>query len=475
MPLFKSLRSKSSLKSSSASILSENDKPSDFGPRSPSNATFTSKKGADFNSVGRNGNKNNYASGLPSSPSAASVRTNQSNAVQAQQPNLMEVVTPSESFSSMPKPSELFAGKGVQWETVKLAGPGSSPAVQERNTQNNTEDLQAFLKQRRQWKPTFVTEETTPRSTAPTDLNKLSFTSPETTLNSRGLMSFEDLDKSHQRKQQLLSDHPLGDNLWESPETSKAGAAKAGVNESTAKTAPARPTELAQKRTSSFKLGRKNTNPPVASAPVAPSRTSSTQQVVNSTKTTIASTAATNEASSNPAVPPYPTDYAVQQKQDAGLAKSVAPDKNGSADLPPPITSTPASEGHSNVVSQPATTAQNSEHLKATDGPANETSNVRQSIDTAGGFATPEGTSRPVSSHDLATGVNSNISNGDAQGLSAQVDHPETVVEEPTTPTVAKISTVRADLDTTPMKQTSTADAAGAAADAAAAAPTSNA
>ena len=443
MPLFKSLRSKSSLKSSSASILSENDKPSDFGPRSPSSATYSSKKAPDFNSVGRNGNKDAFASGLPSSPSAASVRTNQSNAVQAQQPNLMEVLSPSESYSSMPKPSELFAGKGVQWDSVKLAGPGSSPAVQERNTQNNTEDLQAFLKQRRQWKPTFVTEETTPRSTAPTDLNKLSFTSPDTTLNSRGLMSFEDLDKSHERKQQLLSDHPLGDNLWESPETSKAGAAKSSTNESTSKTAPSRPVELAQKRTSSFKLGRKNTQPPVASAPAAPSRTSSTQQVINSTKTAIASTG-TNEASTNPAVPTYPTDYAAQQKQDSSLAKNAAPDKNGSVNLPPPITSTPASEGHSNVISQP--TAQDVEHLKTTDGQAIDNTNVRQSIDTAGGFATPEETSRPVSSHDVATGVNNVNSNGDSQ-----IAKPETVVEEPTTPTVAKISTIRSDLNATPV------------------------
>lgn len=453
MPLFKSLRSKSSLKSSSASILSENDKPSDFGPRSPSNVTYSSKKGADFNSVGRNGNKTTYASGLPSSPSAASVRTNQSNVVQAQQPNLMEVISPSDSYSSMPKPSELFAGKGVQWDSVKLAGPGSSPAVQERNSQNNTEDLQAFLKQRRQWKPTFVTEETTPRSTAPTDLNKLSFTSPDTTLNSRGLMSFEDLDKSHERKQQLLGDHPLGDSLWESPETSKAGAAKAGANESSSKTAPSRPAELAQKRTSSFKIGRKNTLPPVASAPAAPSRTSSSQQAINSTKTALGSTGA-NDVASNPAVPSYPTDYATEQKQNAGLTKTVAPDKNGSVNLPPPITSTPASEGHANVISQPATNAQDIEHLKASDSTANDAANVRQSIDTAGGFATPEGNSRPVSSHDLASGLHPNTTNGDAQGLSAQVAQPETVVEEPTTPTVAKISTMRADLDTdaTPVK-----------------------
>lgn len=456
MPLFKSLRSKSSLKSSSASILSENDKPSDFGPRSTSNATFNSKKGADFNSVGRNGNKNTYAaSGLPSSPSAASVRTNQSTAVQPQQPNLMEVVTPSESFNSMPKPSELFAGKGVQWDSVKLAGPGSSPAVQERNTQNNTEDLQAFLKQRRQWKPTFVTEETTPRSTAPTDLNKLSFTSPDTTLNSRGLMSFEDLDKSHQRKQQLLSDHPLGETLWESPETSKAGAAKATTHDSTYKSTPSRPAELAQKRTASFKIGRKNVQPPVANVPTAPSRSSSTQQANNSAKKAESASTGANETAPSHAVPSYPTDYAAQQKSDVGPTKTAAPDKNGSVNLPPPITATPASEGHSNVVSQPAPIAQGNDHLKASDVPANETTNVRQSIDTAGGFVTPEGTSRPVSSHDVAVAEgNPHTSNGDIQGLAAQVDQPETVIEEPTTPTVAKISTVRTDIDAdaTPVK-----------------------
>lgn len=148
MPLFKSFRSKSSLKSS-ASVLSENDATSDFGPRSPSTNTFASKKNSEFGSMGR-ANKHHGGNQMTSSPSSASVRTSQSVALQSQQPNMMDAVSggrPPASTDAGPRPSELFAGKGVQWDSVKLAGPGSSPAVQTRSTTNNTEDLQNFLKQ----------------------------------------------------------------------------------------------------------------------------------------------------------------------------------------------------------------------------------------------------------------------------------------------------------------------------------------
>jgi hypothetical protein len=155
MPLFKSLRSKSSRKSS-ASVASEVESTTDFGPRSTSSTTYgsvRSTKGAtDYRSDSRR-SLPKVSSSAPSSPpslprytSSPSVRYENNDGANGD--SLMGAVTPSSSAgadiaSDKPRPSDLFAGKGVQWDAVKLAGPGpKSPAA---NT-SNSEEMQNFLK-----------------------------------------------------------------------------------------------------------------------------------------------------------------------------------------------------------------------------------------------------------------------------------------------------------------------------------------
>lgn len=53
--------------------------------------------------------------------------------------------SPAPSAATGPKPSELFAGKGIQWGAVDLTGsPGSTGTGRE--GAQRTEDLQSFLK-----------------------------------------------------------------------------------------------------------------------------------------------------------------------------------------------------------------------------------------------------------------------------------------------------------------------------------------
>jgi hypothetical protein len=82
---------------------------------------------------------------------------------------------------------------------------------------------------RRQWIPTFATEDGENDNAAfqaPKDLAKLTFSSNDEA-QPQGLMSFEDLDESHQRKQLLLSNAPLGGSLWDEAETSSAAMKRA--------------------------------------------------------------------------------------------------------------------------------------------------------------------------------------------------------------------------------------------------------
>lgn len=87
------------------------------------------------------------------------------------------------------------------------------------------------LNSRRQWKPTFITEETSDASSdfkPPEDLSKLTFSAAELP-ESQGLKSLKDLEETHRRKQELLSERPLGSSLWDEPETSQAGSKHAAT------------------------------------------------------------------------------------------------------------------------------------------------------------------------------------------------------------------------------------------------------
>ena len=159
MPLFKSLRSKSSRKSS-ASVASDADSATDFGPQSPSSATYGSVRSAkggptDYNSASKR-SLNKTASSAPSSPPSALPRYTSSSSIRgdhgarggsdAQNASMMGTLAEvnSTSMEAKPKPSDLFAGKGVQWDAVHLAGPNTSPATVGRTS--NNEELQNFLK-----------------------------------------------------------------------------------------------------------------------------------------------------------------------------------------------------------------------------------------------------------------------------------------------------------------------------------------
>lgn len=161
MPLFKSLRSKSSRKSS-ASVASDAESATDFGPHSPSSATYGSVRSAkggptDYTSASKR-SLNKTASSAPSSPPSALPRYTSSSSIRgdhgarggsdAQNASMMgtlaEVNSSSTGIDAKPKPSDLFAGKGVQWDAVHLAGPNTSPATVGRTS--NNEELQNFLK-----------------------------------------------------------------------------------------------------------------------------------------------------------------------------------------------------------------------------------------------------------------------------------------------------------------------------------------
>lgn len=110
-----------------------------------------------------------------------------------------------------PRPSELFAGKGVQWNQIDLTSRDITKPVDSTATTNV--DMQKFLKERRQWIPTFKDSETVEEDASinlPKNLQKFSFeTPPEVQKSSAGLKSLKDLEDTHKRKAALLDPVPL--------------------------------------------------------------------------------------------------------------------------------------------------------------------------------------------------------------------------------------------------------------------------
>ncbi|CEH18393.1 hypothetical protein CBOM_04797 [Ceraceosorus bombacis] len=151
MPLFASLRNKKGRRGSLSSTGTAPAAGSDFGPTSPSRGSVTSAK--QTNGTGRagnghltkrssvsqlNGNGAVVPSGLPTIPAS-------STAPAVGSPTSETAKDP--TAAPAPKPSELFAGKGVQWDSVRLAGPQARLATATSNSQAGTsEDLQSFLK-----------------------------------------------------------------------------------------------------------------------------------------------------------------------------------------------------------------------------------------------------------------------------------------------------------------------------------------
>ncbi|KAK0549753.1 hypothetical protein OC845_003003 [Tilletia horrida] len=132
-----------------------------------------------------------------------------------------------ESLSSAPaapRPSDLFAGKGVNWDELKLAGGSVSTSDTKR-----TDELQNYLKARRQWIPTFKTDSSAADGDKPpANLEEVSFGGAPAA--PAGLMTLKDLEASHDRKQRLLSDLPIssGFNAGAGPASPIAGGSTSG-------------------------------------------------------------------------------------------------------------------------------------------------------------------------------------------------------------------------------------------------------
>lgn len=149
MGVFSSLRSKKSNEGRRASLISTSA--TDFGP------THNATPGK-----GSNGNSNGLASGLPAHPLSNSggggdklgttpsrPTTGTGVSTQHQQADRLSLAgadSNSLNGADKPRPSDLFAGKGVQWDSVRLAGPAARVAPPNGAAQGTQEDLQSFLK-----------------------------------------------------------------------------------------------------------------------------------------------------------------------------------------------------------------------------------------------------------------------------------------------------------------------------------------
>ncbi|CDR99989.1 uncharacterized protein SPSC_03388 [Sporisorium scitamineum] len=173
-------------------------------------------------------------------------------------------LAPSSTPPAGPRPSDLFAGKGVQWEQLDLT---SRTIPKTTDAAATTVDMQKFLKERRQWIPTFKEEEAVKEAASvqlPKSLDQFSFATPaEVVASSAGLKSLRDLEDTHKRKAALLNEAPLASatngTIFEeaapttaSANATKSAAAAAGTASSTLPPPPAPPSRNQSFRTSTF-------------------------------------------------------------------------------------------------------------------------------------------------------------------------------------------------------------------------------
>ncbi|PWY97932.1 hypothetical protein BCV70DRAFT_43336 [Testicularia cyperi] len=112
--------------------------------------------------------------------------------------------------SSGPRPSELFAGKGVQWQSIDL----TSRELSHPTEVSRPVDMQKFLKERRQWIPTFKDDTADDKKDEAAGLAKaldeISFDgTSDLAKSSAGLMSLRDLEDTHKRREALLTSRPI--------------------------------------------------------------------------------------------------------------------------------------------------------------------------------------------------------------------------------------------------------------------------
>ncbi len=114
------------------------------------------------------------------------------------------------SPTGAPRPSELFAGKGVQWNQIDLT---SRDLTKPTDAASTNIDMQKFLKERRQWIPTFKDSDNVEEDAVnlPKSLDQFSFgDAPQVAKSSAGgLKSLKDLEDTHKRKAALLEKTPL--------------------------------------------------------------------------------------------------------------------------------------------------------------------------------------------------------------------------------------------------------------------------
>ncbi|EPQ30617.1 uncharacterized protein PFL1_02141 [Pseudozyma flocculosa PF-1] len=274
-----------------------------------------------------------------------------------------------------PRPSDLFAGKGVQWNQIDLTARDSTANAQP----PKAEDLQSFLKARRQWIPTFKTEDSVEEEESITAdrLANLSFTTTGVD-RSGGLMSLKDLEESHKRKAALSSQLPIvtGNNGTVFEEAgAQAGRGSISADLPPRPTAPLRNQSF---RTSNFIGGGGASSAASGSGSGATANGGVNGHGAALTKSGIGSLSrkpvpkATEEDGAGPAAATTP-QRDIPQRRSSMQRSRPSSDVNGSDVAPANGTSAVAANGASAAEGTPAAHAAG-----------------RASLDTATGFATPE-------------------------------------------------------------------------------------
>ncbi|CAD6890152.1 unnamed protein product [Tilletia controversa] len=327
----------------------------------------------------------------------------------------------SETLGS-PRPSELFAGKGVNWEQLKLSGATVAPSDPKRN-----DELQTYLKARRQWIPTFKTEDENAENDSDRPaarLEEVSFggapAAPE------GLMTLNDLEASHNRKQHLLSDIPISSLSTDSnPDASSSSAIGAGgdtsskpplISRTSQSSTSIRATSEAPVRNQSFRQSpfvgnnsgsstainggsttmNRTTSTASAGGPVSPARkpAPSAAAVIaprsngNGSANGAVPTAAPAPAAAAAAAAVKPTASSATPDQAPPNPSAPPPRKSSVAALPAGQVGTSSSSSNDTVLVPAASTFSNTKDTETASSTLG--TGVRPSMDSTTGFQTPE-------------------------------------------------------------------------------------
>ncbi|GAK67436.1 uncharacterized protein PAN0_018c5663 [Moesziomyces antarcticus] len=289
------------------------------------------------------------------------------------------------SPTGAPRPSELFAGKGVQWNQIDLT---SRDLTKPTDAASTNIDMQKFLKERRQWIPTFKDSDNVEEDAVnlPKSLDQFSFgDAPQVAKSSAGgLKSLKDLEDTHKRKAALLEKTPLATTangtIFEEAATTSPSALAGPSTAPTLPPAPAPPSRNQSFRTSSFVDNSTRKSNSISRKP-APSLGTSTDTAGPATAAAAASRDIPQRRSS--------------VRKDLSELGGVTAAKEPSETVDPAVAAAAATDSTSQAVEPPqpvnGRVDQIKEQAAATEAaPTSSTANgsVRASIDTAG-FVTP--------------------------------------------------------------------------------------